>query len=347
MTPRPTETTAAAQTIQASIQQQRGTKDKIWKIDTEIQNIANQHERNTINQREARNEIRGYTDEYLITNPQKLTQKTELQHKIDQMVAEGNRLLQELEELRSQRCQLLEHDATLTNHLASLADVLAHQNDLKALQAEAKRFEDAISAQNEIVSQAKDSITPSRDLSAQRADILASIAIGDADQADLDKLDGIANKERASHDASSRKAEPVINQANQTIAGLQRKLADLGEKVALKALDTKPIHAHFLLAEVKRVSALYVSQALATKEVFMQLVALDRMHGDMDNTRQSVISQPISLPLPGLEEFAEMATEDGNKLFVFAPPGHGSEALNRQIQSERERLIGEGCEIQK
>lgn len=320
--------------------------ERIKKISMDLSILSGRKSPLAYDLQQTKNGIRGFTDERLERFPHERKTKDDLERKAGQMKDDLDKITQQMEDLEAERTRLKDIDLPGCIQKTSIAEVLAHQDVLKALRADAKRLEDAIDAQNKVIVEAKASIAPVQDVSARRAEILADIAIGEASQRDLEKLDAVTDGERKAQEARRAKAEPIINQATQTIAGLEAKLAEQERKISWKERDNPLILEQLLMSEISQTGALYVSHALALKETFSKLVALDTLLKEATGEARGIIAFNLTIPLPKLEECKEFAArETPDLLFTTKFAGMGNEIHQAWTKSERERLAGEGCEI--
>ncbi len=320
--------------------------ERIEQISLELSILSRRKSPLAYDLKQTKNGIIGFTDERLERFPHERKMKADLEEKAGQMKSELDTITQQIEDLEVERTRLNEIDLPACIQKTGMAEVLAYQDELKALRVDAKRLKDAITAQNKIISEAKASIPQVRDLSARRAEILADIAIGQAKQKDLDDLDQEVEREHKAQVAFRSKAEPIINQAGQTIAGLEVKLSEQERKIAWKERDTPLILEQYLMSEIDQHGALYVSQAMALKDTFCKLVALEALLKDATGETHGIMPFNLTIPLPKLDECKELAAKESpDILFTTKFAGPGNTIYQTWIQTERERLNGEGCEI--
>lgn len=292
------------------------------------------------------NALPGFTDERLrqFASEQKL--KDEMIEGIAKAKERLAQITPQIAALTAELQHIKEVDIPACFQKTGIDEVMAFQEVLKSMRLDAGRLEDAIAAQRQIIARAEATVPNPLDRSARRAEILADIAIGQARQKDLDDLDRAIALDQKAHLDSRAKAEPIINQAAQTIAGLESKLSDQQRKIAWKERDTPLILEQFLASQISHAGAVYMSHALALKESFLKLIALDLLLKDATGFARNVLDYNLTIPLPKLEECKEFSCKEINDMIFstkFAGPGNA--IYQAMARDERERFAGEGCEI--
>lgn len=332
-------------TAQERIQRKRELIERIKKIGLEL-GILNR-EKTILEQglKDDSNAIRGYTEERLKQFPSEKRRRDEMSASIDQAKDKLAKLSQKLAELTAERQQIEKVEIPACFQETVLDEVLVHQGVLNGMRLDAKRLEDAIETQRQVITQTEATVSTPQDRKALRAAILADIAIGQAKQKDLDDLDQEIKREHEAHLDSRAKADPIINQATQTITGLEAKLSDQQRKIAWKERDTPMILEQYLMSQISQAGAVYISQALALKEAFCKLIALDTLLKDATGVTLNVVSYNLTIPLPKLEECKEFSDyENSDLLFTTRAAGPGNDIYRAFVNAERERLTGEGLE---
>lgn len=223
---------------QERIQRKRELIERIKKIGHEL-GILNR-EKTILEQglKDDSNAIRGFTEDRLSRFPGEKTRRDKMATSIDQAKDKLAKLSLKMAELTAERQQIEKVEIPACFQETAIDEILVHQDALNGMRLDAKRLEDAIAAQRQVIIQAEATVIPPKNRDARRAEILADIAIGEAQRKDLDDLDKEMERERGAHLDSRAKADPVINQATQTITGLEAKLSDQQSKIARKERDT-------------------------------------------------------------------------------------------------------------
>lgn len=159
----------------------------------------------------------------------------------------------ELQAVLQHQEQLAQANDTVAQLKQLIAD---HQDRCAALQERAKRV---------------------TELETQREDLLADIATGQSKQAELEALDtDLAQLKRSIKEQSTQAA------TEQTIAGLERKLAKAQDEADLLTKKTNDLIRSLLLAQAEELGAEYAQVAARTNYLCRRLRALDsllRAHG--------------------------------------------------------------------
>lgn len=232
---------------------------------------------------------------------------------------------------------------------SSIGRLLSHQANLDELRTSVQRCEQKIQEQLEIIKGAEATIEPlDQGLITKRADMLALIAIGDADQSDLNDLDTEIEEAKKRHRASVEKVGPVIDQATQTIHGLQRKNDALCGQLADLEKQTPMVIEPYLKEEVTRVSDQYVEAANLTKDAFLRLLALERIFSKVTGRKTNFITNDLALPCPLIESHRQyawtfsfnMMIDSSTTFFPHVYPG-----VKEKVAGEIERMRGDGCHL--
>ena len=346
MKPDTTTKPAHVERIYARVERKKEVLERLKKNSLELSELSRRKAPLEYDLQQKKNAIRGFSENWLNSHPEDSAKKTHFENLVSEMKDDLDDINQQMEALEAERKRLKEVDLPGCIQDTEIAEVVAHQDAIKALRADAMRLQEAIAAQRQIISEAKASIVPVQDQSAQRAEILANIAIGEAGQKDLDELDSVAEGQRKTHEASRAKAEPIISKAAQTITGLEAKLAALGQKIEWYERETPLILEQYLMTEINRIGARYVSNAHAVKEDFLRLSVLESMLNRATGGNQSIIQFNLALPLPQLDDFRDQGWKDHpDLLFHTQYVGTSHETYKATLKAERERLSGAGLEI--
>ncbi|MBK6744538.1 MAG: hypothetical protein IPG66_16875 [Hydrogenophilales bacterium] len=234
---------------------------------------------------------------------------------------------------------------------ATIEDAMPHQNRLEALRADAARIESAISKQREAIRDAESAIVPAPDRSALRAKVLAEVAMGETGEQTLIDLDALIASEQQAHAASLGKVNPTIEQARQTIAGLDGRLVNIQADLTRAASFTPEVIERLLLSEIYLACNAFVSQMLAGQEQFRGIGALENLlnryaiHGAAAvGGRYVVIDRNIVLPLPKDAEFDRLRMR-GHPESLFRSMGDVAFDVTDFERAAIERLRGAGCTL--
>lgn len=194
-------------------------------------------------------------------------------------------------------------------------DVMAHHQQITQARSVVDGIQAAIEAQNQLIEKIKTAIPSAADRQQERYNLLADIAMGNADEKELKELDAVIAKEQKTVSDAEKKHEPMIENAKATVSGLQHKLT--AAKAAHQALESKSseVAQRYFMGEAEKAAVQYVNDALSLKIQHRRLLGLDlilKKHGG----REIVYSgaKPIQIPLfrlPQFEGLAKPGTYDG------------------------------------
>ncbi len=324
------------------IQKKRATLDRIHSVDLELNQLEGRKNQIQHDMLDARNTARGLSAS---KEPEEIAEKADNDTNAAQLKTELDRITRKIELLSTERCNLKTVELPGCIEETSVVEVVVHQERMKALRADAMQLENAIANERQILAEAEASIAQVQDRSEQRAKVLASMAIGEAVQSDLDTLDSLTASEKHAHQESSANAAPIISQATQTIAALEARLSDLAHMRSELERCNPLILEQLLMTEIKRVSASYMEHALAVRDSFMQLAGLEDLLKTATSHKAAILPFDLTLPLPRLPE--NMGLEQkGRPDLIFTT--HTEIALDLRAKwrnAEHDRLAGNGLEI--
>ncbi|QSI33327.1 hypothetical protein GNX71_28685 [Variovorax sp. RKNM96] len=167
-----------------------------------------------------------------------------------------------------------QHQAVLNNQ-AAVADT---QRQIGSLQS-------AIAQQQTIITRSRAALPDVAALERERQDKLAAVALGQGTQVDLAALD----EQLAARKAETKKLHPKIEQAEQTIAGLERKIEEM------RGAETKLREQHrmrlrdLLYAEAEVVGAAYIAAAEIVAESYRNINAIASLLKDAGDSTAHVL----------------------------------------------------------
>lgn len=332
--------------IYARIENKNQTLSRIAAIKRELSAVSNRCFMHEASIRELTNEIKGISLDRLGAPERRQgleADKADYRAKLEQSKQISQNLKDELHHLETVVLPGCLKETTFDQ-------VRQHQDGIASLRAEAGIIETAIEGQRKVIQQAEASIHQMTDRSGQRATLLADIAIDAALPDSLDSLDAEIASDRKAHDDSKKLAEPVINQARQCISGLESKLAHVNSKIDQANTLSSDVMEQYLSTEINIVASRYVSNALAVKEDFLRLTALENLLNGVAakavalGTPKCIINRDIALPLPLLDicKDEQIKSHPGLLFGTLAGVEVNYSAFE---QSELARLRKEGCEL--
>lgn len=230
----------------------------------------------------------------------------------------------------------------------TLADIMPHQRELAELRSTVTRLDGVVREQRAIIQAARDSITEAPDRAGERANILARIAIGEADPQELAYVDASIASEQAAHVASKSEANPVIEQATQTIAGLESKIAEVRGSINVLNEQTPFVLEQYLNSEIERACALYMEHARTVQEAFIRVLAMERlMKRATGHDVRMVMPRLLKLPCPALDEYREQSANPNEpNVLIDADSVYFQASTYLAAEAEIvERMHAEGCTL--
>lgn len=176
---------------------------------------------------------------------------------------------------------------SLERELADLRDgngtdfieILDLQRQIKMAQTEIARIESSLEEQRRILAEAQARMQSKDDLSSQRDDLAAKVALGQEPEKSLKELDTKIAEHQQTVDREIAEALPIAEEAQSVIAGLERKLE--AARNALSELEAKhaPALAMFYnsVAEVEGIR--YLELARKLHDCYLKLTALNTLLG--------------------------------------------------------------------
>lgn len=222
-----------------------------------------------------------------------------------------------------------------------LQEILRHQQAIKDVSGQIEALRSAIKSQEESLAQHQAQLPDLETLEQQRENLLADIATGKAEMAQLDKLDGRIEAEQA----ASNQLAPLIVRCNKTLAGLNRKLQEETELLGTLQKQSARFQRAYLLAEAELEAEAYVALGGELVAKFSRLSALSILLDGLDCQN---IKAPgmvaLSLPAFNLKVFpGNTVFNRPGALFVESPTAaQGFE----WAKAEKENLRALGVEIE-
>jgi DNA repair exonuclease SbcCD ATPase subunit len=167
----------------------------------------------------------------------------------------------------------------------SVLEVLRYQKTLAAAEQKVDNLVEAIQKQEEVIEQTQRSLGPVPSYAQKREDLLAEIAVGKATESDLKKLDKEIEANLQKYEKEQDSASQITGTAQETIEGLNRKLATAKAELSVIKTKKSDVLNQFLKSEAERVGEEYATLTAKLVERFEQLVALDNMLGQSAKLR--------------------------------------------------------------
>ena len=169
-------------------------------------------------------------------------------------------------------------DALAAFDKGATAEAIAHhQRLILGLSKKIEQLQELIDAQQRTVDEAGEGLLDLTPLYRTRDDVLADIAIGDADTSALAPINKEIEAREAERKDQGAKKDEAAREASRVIAGLRRKVEGHQQELdALQRLFPKMMD-QFLMVEGMAALRTYHEHALATVQAMVRLVALERL----------------------------------------------------------------------
>lgn len=185
-----------------------------------------------------------------------------------------------------------------TSKQTELSLLLAHQVDIECLGNTIINLEDLIATKQREASAAAAAVPSIEHLSRTREDLLAAVAVGQATHGEVQAFDTKSEAEKKAHQEALATAKRIANEAEQAIAGLQRKLAEAqGELHALHGRDMSLLRA-VVMHQAETTCHEYVKAALVVKAAYLRLTALDGLLKSKGLKPAGIIGGGVPINLP-------------------------------------------------
>lgn len=219
-----------------------------------------------------------------------------------------------------------------------------HQSDIVAASQKVADLEEAICREEETIAAANATVVTAVLLPCHREEILADIALGKATTVDLEAFDRQAREEEATIAASRGAVKSTVQNAQQTIDGLKRRLADARVELSALREELPQIRRKFLLAQAEALGVDYMARAEEFVGIFRQLVAINQLIGPPSRINGHM-SEYLCIPLFNLSACAGQDVPAFPFQFKAAKLVWRDKELSESVQKEKERIRAMGIEL--
>lgn len=203
-------------------------------------------------------------------------------------------------------------------------DVMEHQQRVTQAALVVNNIQAAIDAQNQSIAEAKATIPLGTNRQQERHSLLADLALGNATDADLKKLDSVIAKEQLVVAEAMKQSAPLIENVKATVSGLERKLAAAQEELQNLELKSKEVAHRYYMGEAEKIAIQYVNAAMHLKELHLRLLGLDLIINKHDGSGIKCHgAKQIQIPMFKLPQFEGLGNPsigdwtllDGEKIY--------------------------------
>jgi len=266
----------------------------------------------------------------------------ELEQRAEQARHEKDRLTAALDRLERE-------ELPACQQATSLEEVKAHQDEIAALQQEVANLDEAIAGRHRLIQEIRDELPAMAVRTAERCDLLAQVATNQATQAQVDELDARIEAEQREHERVRGQVQAAIDQAEQTIAGLERMRMDVAaRKEALEALSPM-VMEQFVRSKIDALAADYVATAALLADLFIQLNGAEMLLYRVIGTAPNLLgSQELTIPAFNLDACRDAPRRGrADTVFLFRGEIEGARATawHKAVTSEVARLRNAGITL--
>lgn len=156
-------------------------------------------------------------------------------------------------------------------------EVVTIQELCKEASKKVESLQCAILDQKEIKEKANSNIPSMQELEKIRENLLAKITLGEADKKDLLSFDKKYVKKHAEMQKAKKNSERIASSANQTIAGLQRRLTIADSELNALKTQRKTVQLHFLRSEIEKAGDEYLELARSLTDKYKRILGLEAL----------------------------------------------------------------------
>lgn len=293
---------------------------------------------------DSKNAVEGLRARYQST--QYISDKQNLDQELERLDAAKTRLGQEQEQFNvcQEDAHRLKSELYNLSTQCEIAQILEHQKTLAAEQEEERKFQELIQRQQIIASasQKPDRLSP---LLRKREELLVAIALDDGknQKKDLEHLDHEIETIQAEEQEKERNNQKSIAHARQTIAGLEKRLAVVRNRLQALQRLTPQIIDQFLQNQAEAVAHEY--QQTATKLIGQvnQLATLDRLINEIGQRPHSDLfpKEWWNLLIPKLKTMTAKTKLNGDD-YHFVNIRNGSVPAAEVVDEMRGDYIAQG-----
>lgn len=248
-------------------------------------------------------------------------------------------LIAELDQARLDTAQNEEHHKKLDEELKQLQtielpacmvsvcadDVMEHHQLVKQATHSVAEIQAVIDSQGKLIAASRAAIPKQIDRQQERHNLMADIALRNASEEDLKKLDADIAKDNKAIATAEKEASPLIENGKATISGLERKLAAAQETLNIIESRSSEVAHRYFIGEAEIAAVQYVNYALHMKELYLRLLGLDLIINKHDGIGIKFNgAKSIQIPLFRLPQFGgigkpsagEYALLDGDKIYL-------------------------------
>lgn len=228
-----------------------------------------------------------------------------------------------------------------------MAAYRAHRQRLAELRAQETRIENLMVSTEAVSVEARAKVPDLSHFTALREELLTDLVLGKASQSDLETMDHEISERQQERDLILAQAKQSIEDSEQTILGLRRRLGVVVQDIAKELQSEEHLITRVLLRHAEDLGEDYVRAARDLKAVFLRLLGINGVlmwNGRKQNIYSSYLSID-SFKIPSFNLDSCRAAEHPNWPGELFKASLGlSEAVAQAATAERKVLCDQGLD---
>lgn len=219
----------------------------------------------------------------------------------DDAIAAHNQASDDLDKINS-NLEALEQQINECQQCVNIERVIEHQAAIDTVQAEINNYQQLIEDQQQIITIASQQPDLTSELIAQREELLTEIALGGNKASALKKLDTQLDTIKTEQAVTLASNSKTIEQANQTISGLNRRVTSTQEKLFYLQSFTPKMLDILLMEQASLAAIEFNAMAEVMREKLTTLAAIDLLIIEQGQRKQTGLFNggwQLSLPIIG------------------------------------------------
>ncbi len=241
----------------------------------------------------------------------------------------------------------LEQELANSKPYVSIDLVIEHQAAIITVQAEIDNYEKLIEVQQQIIAIASQQPDLTSELIAKREELLTDIVLGGNKASALKKLDEQLETIETNQAATLASNSKIIEQANQTIIGLNRRVVSTREKLSYLQSFTPKVLDILLMEQAEQVSIEFNAIASTLIEKLKHLVALESLItqlGQRGDTGLLYDYWRVKIPCVGYEKIPATLHIETHYIIDGNQTAFKSESMDT-VNQVRQHLISQGVQL--
>ncbi len=265
-----------------------------------------------------------------------------LDEKLEEATLASHRLAADLDKLELEELPACQQATTVE-------EVVAHQMAIADLERAATGLDAAIQGKRRLIQENRAKLPALVDRTTDRCELLAMAELNQATQAQIDELDAKIEAEQREHEQVRSMSQMVIDQAEQTITGLETMRANIADRIDTIKARSPFVMEQFLRSEMEELATIYVEKAREIKDIFIHLHGVEMLLHSVVGPGHEVIGvQELAIPgfnLKACHDVPRKGTSSVRYLFRGDIEGHRAMAWQKSMSNQRARIRNLGITL--